>query len=51
MLLARDAADVVRMAAARERYLDALQRRDPAGFERWLSTEPAAGADPGDFVT
>jgi hypothetical protein len=51
MLLARDAADVVRMAAARERYLDALQRRDPAGFERWLSTEPAAGGDPGEFVT
>jgi hypothetical protein len=51
MLLARDAADHVRMAAARERYLDALQRRDPAGFERWLSTEPAAGSDPGDFVT
>jgi hypothetical protein len=51
MLLARDAADVARMAAARERYLDALQRRDPAGFERWLSTEPAAGGDPGDFVT
>jgi hypothetical protein len=51
MLLARDAADVARMAAARERYLDALQRRDPAGFERWLSTEPAAGGDPGDFVS
>jgi hypothetical protein len=33
----------------REEALDELERRDPAGFARWLAADPA-GADPAEFV-
>jgi hypothetical protein len=34
----------------REATLDELERRDPAGFERWMASGPAPGSDPADFV-
>jgi hypothetical protein len=34
----------------RQQSLDELERRDPAGFERWLLTGPAPGSDPAEFV-
>jgi hypothetical protein len=34
----------------REETLDELERRDPAGFARWLAAGPAPGTDPADYV-
>ena len=34
----------------REATLDELERRDPEGFERWLSGGPAPGSDPSEYV-
>jgi hypothetical protein len=34
----------------REATLDELERRDPDGFARWISTGPALGSDPSVFV-
>ncbi len=34
----------------REATLDELERRDPAGFARWMSTAPGLGSDPAAFV-
>lgn len=34
----------------REATLDELERRDPAGFARWMSTRPGLGSDPAAFV-
>jgi hypothetical protein len=34
----------------REEALDELERRDPAGFARWLAAGPSGGSDPADFV-
>jgi hypothetical protein len=34
----------------REATLDELERRDPDGFARWISTGPAPGSDPSVFV-
>jgi hypothetical protein len=34
----------------REATLDELERRDPAGFARWMSTGPGLGSDPAAFV-
>jgi hypothetical protein len=34
----------------RERLLDELERRDPAGFARWLQTGARAGSDPGRYL-
>lgn len=34
----------------REETLDELERRDPAGFARWLAEGPALGTDPTDYV-
>lgn len=34
----------------REETLDELERRDPAGFARWLAEGPALGTDPADYV-
>ncbi len=39
------------MAGIRHAVLDELERRDPAGFGRWLDTQPRAGSDPGRFLT
>jgi hypothetical protein len=34
----------------REEILDELERRDPAGFARWLAEGPALGTDPAGYV-
>jgi hypothetical protein len=34
----------------REELLDELERRDPAGFARWLAAGPDLGSDPADYV-
>jgi len=34
----------------RQRVLDELERRDPAGFDRWLSTGARAASDPSRYV-
>ena len=35
----------------REQLLDEIERRDPAAFNRWLSTAPSPGDDPGRYFT
>lgn len=35
----------------RECLLDELERRDPAGFQRWLQTGARAGSDPRRYLT
>jgi hypothetical protein len=44
-----DPRELARIAAARARYLDAVQERDPAGFARWVCSEGAAGREPAAF--
>lgn len=46
-------ADVPRegVVALRERLLDEIERRDPAGFTRWLQTGARAGSDPSRYLT
>jgi hypothetical protein len=34
----------------REEVLDELERRDPAGFARWLAESPQPGSDPAAYV-
>ncbi|WP_324275897.1 hypothetical protein [Blastococcus brunescens] len=43
---------VERQALVRRRAetLDELERRDPAGFARWLAEGPAPGSDPAAYV-
>ncbi|WP_198597973.1 hypothetical protein [Blastococcus atacamensis] len=38
------------LVARRALLLDELERRDPAGFARWMAAGPVAGADPAGFV-
>ena len=38
------------LVGRREETLDELERRDPAGFARWLAAGPNTGSDPADFV-
>jgi hypothetical protein len=47
------AADTPRdnIVALRGRLLDEIERRDPAGFTRWLETGARAGSDPGRYLT
>ncbi len=45
-----DAAARRSIVERREATLDELERRDPAGFGRWLAAGPAPGSDPADFV-
>jgi hypothetical protein len=35
----------------RQDALDELERRDPAGFARWLAEGPLPGSDPADYLT
>jgi hypothetical protein len=35
----------------RGHLLDEIERRDPAGFNRWLATQPHAGSDPRCFLS
>lgn len=39
-----------RIVTRREQVLDELERRDPAGFARWLAAGPLHGGDPAGFV-
>jgi hypothetical protein len=39
-----------RIVDRREATLDELERRDPAGFERWMAGGPAPGSDPAEYV-
>lgn len=41
----------VQLVCIRECLLDELERRDPAGFHRWLDTGARAGSDPSRFLT
>jgi hypothetical protein len=43
--------DALHLARTRERYLDEIERRDPRGFARWLSSGARAGSDPATFLT
>jgi hypothetical protein len=35
----------------RSDLLDEIERRDPAGFHRWLASVPRAGGDPAPYLT
>ena len=39
------------LVARREEALDELERRDPAGFARWLAAGPALSSDPAGYVS
>ncbi|MCZ2858266.1 hypothetical protein [Blastococcus sp. VKM Ac-2987] len=39
-----------RIVSRRAQVLDELERRDPAGFARWLAAGPLHGGDPAGFV-
>jgi hypothetical protein len=51
--LARAGAPVARQAlvARREEALDELERRDPAGFARWLAEDATVDSDPARYVS
>lgn len=44
-------AQALRFVEARQRYLDELERRDPAGLRAWLATAASASGDPSRFIT
>ena len=39
-----------RLVAARQGYLDELERRDPSGFRRWLAAGARPASDPSKYV-
>jgi hypothetical protein len=45
-----DAAAREALVARREEALDELERRDPAGFARWLAAGPTLASDPAGYV-
>ena len=45
-----DAAARAALVARREEALDELERRDPAGFARWLAAGPTLASDPAGYV-
>ena len=45
-----DAAARAALVARREETLDELERRDPAGFARWLAEGPTLSSDPAGYV-
>jgi hypothetical protein len=45
-----DAAARQSLVARREEALDELERRDPAGFSRWLAAGPTLSSDPAGYV-
>lgn len=48
---ARDTQAWQQVIAARQSYLDELERRDPAGFQQWLDDGARAAGDPSRFLT
>ena len=44
-------ADLTALADRRRRYLDEIERRDPAGYARWMASGARAGSDPARFLT
>lgn len=46
-----ETAQQARLVASRQGYLDELERRDPAGFHRWLTSRAGLVSDPGAFST
>jgi hypothetical protein len=40
-----------RLVAARQGYLDELERRDPSGFSRWLAAGARPASDPSKYLT
>jgi len=47
---ASNAAEQARLAECRRGFLDELERRDPAGFARWLADGARAASNPGRYV-
>jgi hypothetical protein len=45
-----DAAAREALVARRQQALDELERRDPAGFARWLAVAPTLSSDPAGYV-
>lgn len=45
-----DAAAREALVARRQEALDELERRDPAGFDRWLAAGPTLSSDPAGYV-
>jgi hypothetical protein len=45
-----DAAARQALVARRQEALDELERRDPAGFARWLAVAPTLSSDPAGYV-
>ncbi|NUR09426.1 MAG: hypothetical protein HOQ22_13470 [Nocardioidaceae bacterium] len=41
---------VEEVVTRRQRYIDEIERRHPAGFRRWLESGPRAGGDPSSFL-
>jgi hypothetical protein len=42
--------DRARVVQRRQEYLDALERRDPRGFARWIGLGARAASDPGRYL-
>jgi hypothetical protein len=51
LLRAVDAPVRERLVRQRQEYLDELERRDGAGFARWLANGARASSDPGHYLT
>ncbi len=48
--MTQDPSERARLADLRAAYLDELERRDPAGFARWLDKGARAASDPGRYI-
>jgi len=46
----RDPGVVDHVTLARRRYLDELGRRDPTGFQRWITAGARAASDPARYI-
>lgn len=46
-----DHAGLARLVNSRQRYLDELEIRDPAGFSRWLAAGAGPGSDPSKYLS
>lgn len=46
----RDPGVVDHVTLARRRYLDELERRDPTGFQRWITAGARAASDPARYI-